>query len=937
MPTKVRKKSKSKPSRPKRSEDDSDVDEVIDENEHIPFQRLESPCPPSPANVPHLTSESAAIPIGYGNGYGDVMEPIEEPEPFESLHYESDPEQEQDPRPPSQNSFASAIKNFTQEAKNFTQEARQVIQKQASLCGVNGDLTGFYQNDTKESTHEKNDMNDLRSRAASTNSLSSHFHKQKQQAGKGFSNRNIDPDYFNKPFPLSLYQKEKDINSSFIPLRQINSLPTSPEDPVPRLFNMRRSVSTPATFKTGRGSAFGKVEGKSSSFRNVVNSSSNLASPDVKTSTTSTGTIMGETMTKISVVNNNFGTSSFNRVTLDTPTKQRWMSGPASAKFENEVASRSCQQDSEDKITVKLSKSESSDDASVLSSQSRAQNQRRAQQMIKQRRRKKLQKQAENVGKDELLSINSSLLSGHSTDKDCMESITKESIRIEKEYSGVNNENDKSGFDRLQNEGGITEKDIVSYLPLEADTVGNRKGDNQSNESEAKNDEDMTGMFPGKFIPRPMSRKGAESPTTVPSPTYQKIVDYDQQLFTSTHHPSPPLPVGHRRVLKTPASPCARAATPPSNPSKSRLVLPLRPKGNMSPSSHDSASFSRVTSHSNNTSNQTLSTSVSGTLSCNRSVTSSVAEADREVREANRRELKRREGIDLDGTMSIQSSDTTSTNAYLALASSPAQLREGANIPYDRFFGCNSAFGPINSQSSNASSSGTGWHNPQNQNYSSPSVHGRHPASLNTRSPITVSSNSIATVSTGDEPPRFVSCSSKVVPLPPRSDNYESSLAYSKLGSSDMKGISSTSSRSSSSKSSKSKSKSKKKDKTRHYHKMGSAKVADHNGRTSTPSPCHSYSASPIKTPISPPNQFGYPQEPLDIPRPSVRRQLPPDNMLPGSKYVLVSPIENSRKREAVSRPTQNFWTYNLGHRAFQPTVIETIVTPEKTSREECN
>ena len=158
-----------------------------------------------------------------------------------------------------------------------------------------------------------------------------------------------------------------------------------------------------------------------------------------------------------------------------------------------------------------------------------------------------------------------------------------------------------------------------------------------------------------------------------------------------SHGPSPI--VGSRssfrrsryRNMVSPVSSSSRAVTPQPE----LVVLPQQKmiQDNMSPCSQDSCSNSRITTQSNNTCNQTLCTSYSGTLSFNQSVTSSVAEADskdRRVRETIRRQRKKRDGADLDGSQSLYSSDTNNNNPreYLSLSSSTAPLRDGAECFY---------------------------------------------------------------------------------------------------------------------------------------------------------------------------------------------------------------------------------------------------------------
>lgn len=480
----------------------------------------------------------------------------------------------------------------------------------------------------------------------------------------------------------------------------------------------------------------------------------------------------------------------------------------------------------------------------------------------------------------------------------------------------------------------------ISFVPFEGD----------SNECARENDEgevDLDDVHADENLD--MSReeddfltelRGKESPSPIPPPAYQQINDDDIQS-PSTH--GPPLPSQPRR----------RAVRSPSTGNGSRLVLPL---GNRSPCSQDSSSFSKSSrsGHSLNTSLNSYSQCQSNT-SCSRSVTSSVAEADREVRDTNRKELRRfvevretnrrdprrYEMVDNDGTQSIQSipsiqsSDTTSTNphAYLALNSSGVQLRDGANMQIDRFFarngsGVGAPYGP-----SIGSGSISGGQIQKSSLHPPPmSGTGGRPPAMNARSPNTVSSNSnsiglhsTSTVSTGEEPrpPSFINTKlsgGKVVPVAPSPND---DVGYSRLGPGPDAGMSSSSSKSSSMSSKSSSSKSKRRNKTRFYQKMRAS--------TRTPSPCNSFQqVSPVKTPLSPPNEFM--QQPLPtagIRRPDVRRHCV--NHIP----ILVSPDARVSNNMGYA-PAMSSVAPEINQYSFQPSSRgHGVVTPEKRTIEE--
>jgi hypothetical protein len=901
-------KSRQRHSRSKPNSADEEVElnvhpEISDndgQNDTIPFQRLESPmpCPPQQQSSADIAQNLNFKSLNTTkNSNDDDDDDDEDSELFPSLDYDTDQNDDGGQlRPPSQNSIASVLKHSFHEAK-------QMIH----LCGV-GEAPYGVQRDFLQQFHSESGPESAPDSMSRIQTASPHLHLEKQ-FGNTKENSSQGQQVKNLPFPLSIYpsyitssnepnpllhQRLNTITNKTIPLRHSQSVPIKPE-PIPHLF-MRRSASTPTSFKIGKGrSAFGKVDCTNT----FVRSSTPLySSPQVShvrksvsTSCMSDGKCQGNT-------NNEKDTgkvSLFNAISLSTPAKQQWLSTDQSSNN-----SPPLNNDDVSSTSTSYSKSQ------IMNS--------KTQKMIKERRRNDRRK---------LKATNDVYSSSVSTLGQNKEELVNSSSDQNERSFDVNESKSNSKIDE-------DERVDVSYLSLEPEM--NTTNEFAVVEDSLRINNDSPVDFPSIFSERSHTKtlRNVESPTPIPQPAYHKIVD-DEQPSPIHLHSNPPLPVPHsRRVSRTPPSPIGRVATPPSNPSHKRLVL----KGSTSPCSHDSASYSRTSrsGQSLNTSAQTHSTAVSCNYSCNRSVTSSVAEADREVRDTNRRELKRREGVDLDGSMSIQSSDTTSTNAYLALTSSPAQLRDGANVNYDRFFS-NNSIGPANSQSSHASSNGLSWN--QNQQYPSPGMNSRIRTSVNVRSPITVSSNSISntnsSTSTGEDPPRFVSCSSKAPPIitnrgdiPPRSEHHDSSLGYSKLGSSKSRSKSRSSSRSSSSKSKSSKSK--KKDQPRLYQKIGSAKVADQymGIRTSTPSPCNSYQTS---TPVTPPSHFEY--ELIDVPKPKVHRQFPVDNVVPGSKSVFVSPNDHVTRKNTVLRPTAQNFFQPKEQRVFRPARILEAVTPE--------
>jgi len=309
-----------------------------------------------------------------------------------------------------------------------------------------------------------------------------------------------------------------------------------------------------------------------------------------------------------------------------------------------------------------------------------------------------------------------------------------------------------------------------------------------------------------------------ESPTPIPSPSYQQFVDHADEFGRGDNHmaggDSPRVP-RQRTPMGLPPQPSSLHSTPPHSSVRARdiavtpqprFILPSKSPNvsNLSPSSHGSGSLSRNTL---NTSSQThASTLTSGTLSSDKTAASS-ADADREVREvmeatriANRQRTRSSTGArpagtghapSVDGSASIHSASTGGSSsahprAYMNLAASPGPLREGASLPVDRFFqGVSAGVGQIaltHSSSSNTSSAQTRGSGGSGQSVASnvsglqgtpPSaarrsaagpVHAASSARAGANgSPTTVSSQSAANTtsssSTGSEqpPPRFVS------------------------------------------------------------------------------------------------------------------------------------------------------------------------------------
>jgi hypothetical protein len=664
--------------------------------------------------------------------------------------------------------------------------------------------------------------------------------------------------------------KSKLSPSADIPLRQTYSLPLKRHDATldraMKEMQIRRSTSTPAAFlQSRRGSAFGRFP-----------SSNSLQKVKVNLSASDPG---------VSLQNN---TKNPEVVEMSTSTNAR-------AGKERSVL----------ELPVPLAHTKSNLDNESVASRELSTVSYEAQRRRRRQRQKRRQKEKK---------------CSHPS-KVVPEQVFAEFISNDGEKLDLRNTSEISNdIPDVNEDHSVNAKSV--YVPLENDVDANGEDSDDEFAGTAFLEEDSAKPLP------------VESENAVPPPAYHQIIDDEPQTFHNTRPTQP------SRLSQYPR----RAPTPPQTPPSQRLtshprlggVLQLKTAnaGSMSPSSYESCSYSRSTNRSgisSNTCNQTFSTSLSGTASCNRSITSSVAEADREVRDTNRRELRRREGFDVDGSMSIQSSDTTSTNphAYLALVSSPAQLRDGANMPVDRFFAGKNGSGNASALQSTLSR--------------------RPPPPLNARSPVTVSSNSVgntnSSASVSEEPPRFVSLSENLPAkigaphrsMPPRSRSSDKERAskfdssgYSKLGSEGRNGRSSRSSSKSSS--SRSSAKSRRKNKASKYQRMRSSPIPDRTP-TSTPIPFCSLLPSPNTsqgTPLSPPNQFKSSLEQIDLPKPSARRPYQSHNQLHGIN-ACVSPYDEEQ-RSSVSRVGSDSWGFRELSTESAVKQINgcSFVTPEK-------
>jgi hypothetical protein len=191
-----------------------------------------------------------------------------------------------------------------------------------------------------------------------------------------------------------------------------------------------------------------------------------------------------------------------------------------------------------------------------------------------------------------------------------------------------------------------------------------------------------------------------ESPCTIPSPSYQNFVD---------EHPSASLDESHENSISAPsikflesqAEPIGSALQVTFDTVVARSPSPTRMDycdgTNLTPRSQESFSISPGTTRSTGTGSSSGQTThaTSNSSTGQQSGLSTISETDREVMETNK-EAKRRRGLDglrskrksENDATSFNSSSTQSTNphGYIALGESPVTLREGANVPVERFF-----------------------------------------------------------------------------------------------------------------------------------------------------------------------------------------------------------------------------------------------------------
>jgi hypothetical protein len=293
----------------------------------------------------------------------------------------------------------------------------------------------------------------------------------------------------------------------------------------------------------------------------------------------------------------------------------------------------------------------------------------------------------------------------------------------------------------------------------------------------------------------------SDSPTPIPSPAYQQFED--EQAVTRTESTDNE---GDARAPKVRIEVSTGQATEERGSG-------LLEGSSLTPVSQDSANQSSGTSRSMMTGNTsaghtTLATSTSATVSSGHmSVLSSVSETDIEVMETNQagkmriRQQRKLDQVikgDVDSSMSVHSFSTGSTNThgYVALAGSPAPLRDGASLPVDRFFMQSSI--PVrhsastNSGSTRSSGSATGppgGVSKASDTSASPSK--KIPRGLG--SPATVSSEMAHTSSSSssgtEEPPKFVSYLDRATntnPLPPVDDDEERASPAEIVGYSEM-------------------------------------------------------------------------------------------------------------------------------------------------------
>jgi hypothetical protein len=242
------------------------------------------------------------------------------------------------------------------------------------------------------------------------------------------------------------------------------------------------------------------------------------------------------------------------------------------------------------------------------------------------------------------------------------------------------------------------------------------------------------------------ARVEGDSPASIPSSGYTQIVDERPasragqsgvriQMSQMSSGPNGPVVLGELPDSSNSPSPTQMA------PDSSILTGQL----------HDSPGTTRSTLTNNTSGHTTHATSTTGS-SGQTSQLSSISETDREVMEANKagKLLQKQRSLptivksdeDLASADSLPTG-TINANGYVALADSPVPLREGANVPAERFF----TFADPQIST-----------NPRGMGRSRAFPFSKKGSSV---SPNTVSSSSQTTnssvSSSGDEPPTFVS------------------------------------------------------------------------------------------------------------------------------------------------------------------------------------
>lgn len=246
-----------------------------------------------------------------------------------------------------------------------------------------------------------------------------------------------------------------------------------------------------------------------------------------------------------------------------------------------------------------------------------------------------------------------------------------------------------------------------------------------------------------------------ESPGTVPSPSYQQIVEDRPSSNTEKR-----VKVDTSRIRIQVSNSITSTSEKIDTSGEAVPLSPIRMAqgegSSINPDSNDSGTASPGTTRSSNTGStsghttQAASTNSSG----QQSTLSTISETDREVMEANKQGKMRlslrivpvAEKSDADGT-SFHSSSTDSSNpaGYVALDESPSSLREGANVPAERFF--------TKSPEAAGSASQAGAVSMRSRTTSTSKKSENSPFTLEGSSGTNTSSSN----SSGEEPPTFVS------------------------------------------------------------------------------------------------------------------------------------------------------------------------------------